>query len=203
MSNWMAGQEYSTTGEWNAYATYSGGNSYQQPYGTGYSSTLLSPKSTLSTQDEGSSAERTLENIGRGAATGWNAGSSSGSAAGGAMSGAMEGYQATGSWYGAVVGGITGYFGGKDKEKQANKNSDMALLKYKMEEEEKLRQRKIQETKDAFAQYTPGLTPNSFQYQNNAFSNGGSPMFGVQQPTQPVVNPEQNSYGLLRGPNGN
>jgi len=191
--NWMAGADYSPDGNWNAYNSYAGGGGYQQPYTGGFVGNSAVPKDTTGgTANSNGSLYGALVGADQ-----YNNGASS--ATGGAITGAANGY-AQGGWMGAVVGGISGYFGGKDNEEKAKRNPDLEVAKFNAENDEKIRQLKIQETKDAMSKYTNGLTPNTFNYTNGLFGSGKpSGNFMVQPPTQPIVNPEQNGYGLLRG----
>lgn len=182
--NWPMGADYTPDSGQNAYNNYGGQQGYEQ--------FVQDPQTFYAAPKQESSGG--LSGI-AGATTGldgYQYGQQSGSATGGAISGAANGYATGGTW-GAVIGGIAGYYGGKESEK---KNDPLKELKYK----EEIRQKMRQEQADAIAKYTPGMTPNSFNYTNNVLAGGGTGgLFGVKPPTQPVVNPEQNSYGLLRG----
>lgn len=180
--NWMAGANYdpfSKESGMNAYNNYGGQQGYDE-YVAGVD--YAAPKSERPTGLAGATT----------GLDGYSAGQQSGSATGGAISGAAQGYATGGTW-GAVIGGISGYYGGKESEK---KNDPLKELKYK----EEIRQKMRQEQADAINMYKPGMMAPNHSYTNNALSGGGtSGLFSVKAPTQPVVNPEQNSYGLLRG----
>ena len=175
--NWLTGQYDNVAGDWNAYNTYAGGGSYQQEYGPATSS---------------SSDPSFWESAGRGLG-GYN--TTADSSTGGALQGAFYGSNA-GGWVGAIVGGISGYYGGKENEEQAKENSPMEQLRFK----EEIRQKMMKEQADALAKYTGDIAPpKTFNYTNSIFGGKNTGLFGVQAPTQPVVNPLANSYGLLRG----
>ena len=175
--NWLTGQYDNVAGDWNAYNTYSGGGSYQQEYGPATSSY---------------SDPSFWESAGRGLG-GYN--TTADSSTGGALQGAFDGYN-SGGWVGAIVGGISGYYGGKENEEQAKENSPMEQLRFK----EEIRQKMMKEQADALAKYTGDIAPpKTFNYTNSIFGGKNTGLFGVQAPTQPVVNPLANSYGLLRG----
>ena len=175
--NWLTGQYDNVAGDWNAYNTYAGGGSYQQEYGPATSS---------------SSDPSFWERAGRGL-VGYN--TTADSSTGGALQGALDGYN-SGGWVGAIVGGISGYYGGKENEEQAKENSPMEQLRFK----EEIRQKMMKEQADALAKYTGDIAPpKTFNYTNSILGGKNTGLFGVQAPTQPVVNPLANSYGLLRG----
>lgn len=175
--NWLTGQYDNVAGDWNAYNTYAGGGSYQQEYGPATSS---------------SSDPSFWESAGRGLG-GYN--TTADSSTGGALQGAFDGYS-SGGWVGAIVGGISGYYGGKENEEQAKENSPMEQLRFK----EEIRQKMMKEQADALAKYTGDIAPpKTFNYTNSIFGGGNSGLFGVKPPTQPVIDPVANSYGLLRG----
>lgn len=177
--NWLTGQYDNVAGDWNAYNTYSGGGSYQQEYGPATSSF---------------SDPSFWESAGRGLG-GYN--TTSDSSTGGAVQGAFDGYN-SGGWVGAIVGGISGYYGGKENEDQAKENRKAKLDELKYMEE--IRQLKMKEQADALSKYTGDMAPpNTFNYTNSILGGKNTGLFGVQAPTQPVVNPLANSYGLLRG----
>jgi len=187
---WMDGASYNTDGSWNAYSTYANGGSYQQPYTQGFMS------------DPGSSSSSSGINW-NGVAQGLGAyDDASTSSTSSVLNGAAEGWY-NGGWTGAVVGALAGYYGSEDKDKENEEDferkKELDLAKYKYMEE--IRQKQIQETKDAFSKYKglggPPMTNNLF---GTGAANGGMMgAFAPQGPTQPVVNPEQNSYGLMRG----
>jgi len=170
--NWLTGQYDNVAGDWNAYNTYSGGGSYQQEYGPATSS---------------SSDPSFWESAGRGLG-GYN--TTADSSTGGALQGAFYGGN-SGGWVGAIVGGISGYYGGEEKRK-----AKLDELKYL----EEIRQLEMKEQADALSKYTGDMAPpNTFNYTNSILGGKNTGLFGVQAPTQPVVNPLANSYGLLRG----
>lgn len=113
------------------------------------------------------------------------------SSTGSVISGAANGY-ANGGWAGAVVGGLAGYFGSKDKNKQSDKDykRQMELTLAQSKYAEEVRQKKIQEQKDMVKLYEGYKAPPMA-----GILSGNSPMAFQQA----QVNPEQNSYGLLRG----
>lgn len=179
---WLVGAGSNVEGEWNAYNNYSGQGNMPTMYNT-------APKSGgYGSGEDYQWATNAATGVGQ-----YNTGASS--ATGGAISGAMNGYQSGGTW-GAVIGGIAGYFGGKENEEKADKNSALGLAKY----QEEIRQLKMQEQRDAMSNYTADTKQPSYNFGNNLFSGQGTGgLFQPQAATQPVVNPEQNSYGLLRG----
>ena len=136
----------------------------------------------------------------------YNQGYASGDSTSGAISGAASGYQ-SGGWVGAIAGALSGWYGGKEGEKDKKKGEltfeqrmELQLAQSKYEEE--VRQKKMEETRKAFQMYTPKTAPAAtFNYGNGLLGgNGMNGMFSPQvQPTQPVVDPLANSYGLLRG----
>lgn len=177
---WLAGADSDVSGEWNAYNNYSGQGNMPTMYNT-------APKNNSSgLYGEGNSW---AQNAGSGAMQ-YNNGAST--ATGGAISGAMNGYQSGGGW-GAAVGAIAGYYGGKENEKN---NDPLKGAKY----QEEIRQRMMQEQRDALSNYTADTKQPAYNFGNNLFNGQGTGgLFQPQAATQPVVNPEQNSYGLLRG----
>lgn len=192
--NWLSGKDETVPGEFNAYSAYAGGEGYQQPYTGGF---MELPNSVEPKSDE-TSANSGWYGAGTGLG-GYNTATTS--TTGSTLTGAMNGYQ-SGGWMGAIVGGLSGYFGSKDKQKQGKKafeqQMELELAKYKYLEE--IRQKQMQETKDAFSKYTTGMAgPNRTPMSNNMLGGGMMGAFAPQGPTQPVVNPEQNSYGLMRG----
>lgn len=136
----------------------------------------------------------------------YNQGYASGDSTSGAILGAASGWQ-SGDWVGAIAGALSGWYGGKKGEKDKKKGEltfeqrmELALAQSKYEEE--VRQKKMEETRKAFQMYTPKTAPaTTFNYGNGLLGgNGMNGMFSPQvQPTQPVVDPLANSYGLLRG----
>lgn len=191
---WTAGAGYNTSGDWNFYDSYSKGETPTNPY-TGF---LAAPDTS------GSYTSNSSTNYGQGVGAGigqYNNEGTSGGATSGAISGAASGY-AQGGWVGAIVGGISGWFGGKDKEKKGKQGFEqqMKLTMAPLEYAEQIRQLKMKEQSDALANYTAN-TPAAptFNYGNGLLSGGTAGAFAPKPATQPVVNPEQNSYGLLRG----
>ena len=196
--NWTTGADYTPSGGWmNAYANdnYTGFMNTSAGKDTMNSSSNASPNSTGSYWTDAGTG------IGN-----YNQGYASGDSTSGAISGAASGYQ-SGGWVGAIVGGLSGWYGGKEGEK--DKKKDQLTFEQRMELElaqsryaEEVRQKKIKETQEALAMYTPKTAPAAtFNYGNGLLGgNGMNGMFAPKtQPTQPVVDPLANSYGLLRG----
>ena len=174
---WLSGADTDVSGDWNVYNNYSGQGNMPSMYNT-------APKNS-----GGGLYESDWANAASGAGA-YNTNATS--ATGGAIQGAANGYQSGGVW-GAAVGAIAGYYGGKENEKN---NDPLKELKY----QEEIRQKKMQETRDAMSKYTADTKQPSYNFGNNLFNGQGTGgMFQVAAPTQPVLNPEQNSYGLLRG----
>lgn len=200
--NWTAGADYSPSGEWNAYNTYASGGSYQQPY-TGFMSTSPTTDTTNSSSNAAPSGSYWTN-----AATGignYQQGYASGDSTSGAISGAASGYQ-SGGWTGAIVGALAGWYGGKEGEKDKNRGKlsfeqQMELELAQARYAEEVRQKKNKETADALAMYTAKTAPpTTYNYNNGLMSGAWNGAFSPNaQPTQPVVNPLANSYGLLRG----
>ena len=193
--NWTTGADYTPSGGWM--------NAYVNQNHNGFMSTGATTD-TMNSSSNAAPSNSYWRNAGTGIG-GYQQGYASVDSTSGAISGAASGYQ-SGGWVGAIVGGLSGWYGGKEGEK--DKKKDQLTFEQRMELElaqsryaEEVRQKKNQETKDAMAMYTAKTPPpTTYNYGNGLLSGGMSGMFMPQtQPTQPVVNPLANSYGLLRG----